>query len=89
MISNIIEADKYKEKKLSLEENDKILFFTDGTIEAKNENGKEYGLERLREEFSNNPDLEALYQNIRDFNWQQMADDLTLALIEYGGNDEN
>lgn len=89
MISNIIEADKYKEKTLNLEENDKILFFTDGTIEAKNENGKEYGLERLREEFSKKPDIEALYQNIRDFNWQQMADDLTLALIEYGGNDEN
>lgn len=83
MISNIIEPDKYIEKKIRLKSGDKILFFTDGSIEAKNEKGDEFGLERLRDTFSKSGDLAYVNSKISSYNWQAIADDLTLALIEY------
>ena len=89
MISNIIEPDEYIEKKLKLEDGDKILFFTDGVIESKNEEGKEFGLERLRDTFSQNSDLAYVNDKITTYNWQAMSDDLTLALIEYEKEEEN
>lgn len=89
MISNIIEPDEYIEKKQKLGVGDKILFFTDGAIEAKNEEGNEFGLERLRETFSETSDLESVNEKITSYNWQAMEDDLTLALIEYEKKEEN
>lgn len=90
MISNIIEPDTYIEKKLYLQNGDKILFFTDGAIEAKNENGNEFGLERLKDTFAENSSLDFVHDKISHYNWQAMSDDLTLALIEYEGEkDEN
>lgn len=85
MISNIIEPDNYIEKKLYLSPGDKILFFTDGAIEAKNEEGREFGLERLKETFAENTSLDFIHDKISHYNWQAMSDDLTLALIEYEG----
>lgn len=67
---------------------DKILFFTDGAIEAKNEEGNEFGLERLRETFSKSRDLTFVDEIITSYNWQAMADDLTLALLEYEKKEE-
>lgn len=83
MISNIIEPDTYIEKSLKLNPGDKILFFTDGAIESKNENGDEFGLERLKDTFSTSTDLSYVNEKITSFSWQSIADDLTLALIEY------
>lgn len=83
MISNIIEPDKYTEKSLKLSRGDKILFFTDGAIEAKNEKGNEFGLGRLRDTFSSAPSLKAVHEKISSYNWQSMDDDMTLALIRY------
>lgn len=88
MISNIIEPDEYIEKSLNLSQGDKILFFTDGAIEAKNEEGNEFGLERLRETFSKSRDLTFVDDIITSYNWQAMADDLTLALLEYEKKEE-
>ena len=87
MISNIIEPDTYIEKKLYLQDGDKILFFTDGAIEAKNEEGREFGLERLRDTFAEGTSLGFVHEKISHYNWQEMADDLTLALIEYKGEE--
>lgn len=87
MISNIIEPDTYIEKKLYLQNGDKILFFTDGAIEAKNEEGREFGLERLKETFAENTSLSFVHDKISHYNWQEMSDDLTLALIKYQGEE--
>lgn len=87
MISNIIEPDTYIEKKLYLQDGDKILFFTDGAIEAKNEEGREFGLERLRDTFAEGTSLGFVHEKISHYNWQEMTDDLTLALIEYEGEE--
>lgn len=89
MISNIIEPDEYIEKKLNLHPGDKILFYTDGAIEAKNEEGNEFGLERLKDTFSESCDLEYVNEKVTSYNWQAMDDDLTLALIEYEKKEEN
>lgn len=83
MISNIIEPDTYIEKKIDLDDGDKILFYTDGAVEAKDEKGREFGLERLKDSFARSLDIEKVHQDINDFNWQAMDDDLSLALIEY------
>lgn len=83
MISNIIEPDEYIQKDLNLAEGDKLLFFTDGAIEAKNKAGDEYGLERLRQTFTRNQDIAYVYEDIRNFARQELEDDLSLATIEY------
>lgn len=44
----------YKNKSIQLEKGDKLLFYSDGLIEAKNENNESYGLERLRIFLKNN-----------------------------------
>lgn len=88
MISNIIEPDKYNEVTLNLEEGDKILFFTDGAIEASNEDKKEFGLEKLRETFCKFQDINKIYDRISDFTWGEQQDDITLAMISYKENED-
>lgn len=86
MISNIIEPDVYSELTTTIKDGDRILFFTDGAIEANNEDKKEYGLERLRESFCKHQDLEKVYEGINDFTWGEQEDDITLAMILYKEN---
>ena len=83
MISNIIEPDNYDEKMVFLEDGDRLLLFSDGAIEAKNEARKEYGLERLKEVYSENHDLEKTYRDIKKFTWGKQEDDLSLVQVEY------
>lgn len=86
MISNIIEPDVYTEVKICLKDDDKILFYTDGCIEAKNQEGKEFGLERLRKAFCKYRDIDKIYEKIGEFSWDDYDDDLTLAMISYKTN---
>lgn len=83
MISNIIEPDNYDEKKVKLTSGDRLLLFSDGAIEAKNESRKEYGLERLKEIFTNYHDLDLTYEDIRMFTWGKQEDDISLVQVEY------
>lgn len=46
-ISNWVENPEYIEKSNNLFEKDRIFFFTDGIVEAKNECGEQFGEERL------------------------------------------
>ncbi|WP_295884103.1 SpoIIE family protein phosphatase [uncultured Anaerococcus sp.] len=86
MISNIIEPDVYNEINIKLKSDDKILFFTDGAIEATNEDKREYGLARLEESFCKHKDLERVYKEINDYSWGEQQDDITLAMISYKEN---
>ncbi|WP_394010615.1 SpoIIE family protein phosphatase [Anaerococcus cruorum] len=86
MISNIIEPDVYNELSTIVEHGDKILFFTDGAIEATDENKNEFGLQRLEDSFSNHKDLNKVYKEIDDFTWGEQQDDITLAMISYKEN---
>lgn len=86
MISNIIEPDVYSERKTILSDGDKILFFTDGAIEASNEDKKEFGLEKLQATFCKYKDLNKIYKEIDNFTWGEQEDDITLAMISYKEN---
>ena len=83
MISNIIEPDVYNEIRICLKDNDKILFFTDGAVEATDSERKEFGLERLKESFCEHKDLDRVYKDIENFIWGEQEDDLTLVMINY------
>ena len=83
MISNIIEPDNYDEKTVEVESGDRILLFSDGAIETKDEKRCEYGLERLKENFASYHDLEKSYTDIKNFTWGKQEDDLSLVQIEY------
>lgn len=83
MISNIIEPDNYEEKMVDLSYGDKILLFSDGAIEAKNEARKEYGLERLRDKFEACHDLDLTYKDVKKFTWGKQEDDISLVQVEY------
>lgn len=86
MISNIIEPDVYNEVKICLKDGDEILFFTDGCIEAKNQVGNEFGLERLKDSFCDFRDINKIYDKIGDYAWGENEDDITLAMISYKTN---
>lgn len=47
MTTTSILKQKVVEKKFRFEEQDSILFYTDGLTEARNEHGEEYGIERI------------------------------------------
>lgn len=83
MISNLIEPDNYDEKTVKLENGDRLLLFSDGAIETKDEKRHEYGLERLRGNFESFHDLEESYKDIKNFTWGKQEDDLSLVQIEY------
>ncbi len=86
MISNIIEPDVYSEVKICLKEDDKILFFTDGAVEIKNRDNREYGIERLREVFCEYRDIYKIYDDINEYGLGDQVDDITLAMISYKEN---
>lgn len=44
----------YKNRNIQLEVGDKVLFYSDGLVEAKNENGQVYGSDRLKSFLKNN-----------------------------------
>jgi len=45
----ILDDSAYEETKLAMEPNDKIILYTDGIVEAMNEQGEIFGFERLLE----------------------------------------
>lgn len=83
MISNIIEPDLYKEVTIPIKHDDLILFFTDGAIEATRQDGREFGLERLKNAFCSHREIEKIYKEIQNFSWGEQEDDITLAMIRY------
>lgn len=89
MISNIIEPDVYNEVTICLKDEDKILFFTDGAIEVTDRNGREYGIERLKDTFCDLRDINKIYEQIIAFSDGNQEDDLSLAMINYKENNHD
>ncbi|MBF0287614.1 MAG: fused response regulator/phosphatase [SAR324 cluster bacterium] len=80
----------YVEKKFQLQPGNKILLYTDGILEWKNEAGEEFGEDRLCEFLEANRDLaidqmtERLLDHVRQFAGEiPCRDDLTLLGIQY------
>ncbi len=78
----------FEEKEVVLEIGDRLLFYTDGIIEAKNENHQEFGDGRLRKMYreGTDTDISLLIKNIKDqvleFAHGAIEDDIAIAIME-------
>jgi sigma-B regulation protein RsbU (phosphoserine phosphatase) len=84
----VFKDTKFEEKEVLLEKGDRILFYTDGITEAKNEKMEEYGEERLVNLYCQmkNTDISELIAKIKEtvlgFSAGIIEDDITLAIVE-------
>lgn len=88
----IVPGEQFREKSVQLGANDRLIFYTDGLIEARNEIGETYGMERLssclQRHGHESPDFlcRAILEDQRRFCGQQPPqDDLTLVVAAYTG----
>src|SRR5262249_9641383 len=80
-----------EEKTLKLEPGDRIVFYTDGIIEAQGRNGEEFGESRLCQmlllESSHSPAVacESIYREVRNYsgNPEHLNDDFTILIIDF------
>lgn len=85
----IIPEEQYREKTVQLEPGDRLCFYTDGLVEARNGMGEGYGTERLRGSLlahgrtGAEPLAEALIAEQRAFReGHPLSDDVTLVVCE-------
>ncbi|MFM8271888.1 MAG: PP2C family protein-serine/threonine phosphatase [Gemmata sp.] len=85
----IMPEEQYRERTVQLEPGDRLCFYTDGLIEARDDRGEDYGqqrLERALEEHSQCPAgvlTERLIADQRAFRGdQKLSDDVTLVVTE-------
>jgi serine phosphatase RsbU (regulator of sigma subunit)/CBS domain-containing protein len=86
----IMPGEQYREKSVVLQNGDRLIFYTDGLIEARNEIGETYGLARLmaclQEHGTQSPDelCRTILDDQQRFCGQQpLSDDLTLIVVAY------
>lgn len=85
----IMPEERYTEKQVAVKPGDRVCFYTDGLVEARNEIGEQFGVDRLTGCLTNHGHLSAdeLKQHIlgcqRAFSGtEKLSDDLTLAVME-------
>lgn len=84
----VFKESVFEEKEVFLEKGDRILFYTDGIIEAKNERQQEFGEARLRKMYREGTGIgiSELIENIKnavfDFARNDVEDDIAIAIIE-------
>lgn len=88
-----MENGKYTQSKIRLRPGDTIFLYTDGVVEANNEEGKLYGETRLKQLLSQNAHLEPrqlageVWRNIKDFQGNAVQfDDVTMLIVHYCGD---
>lgn len=84
-INSLIKNVEYKEKRIKLEINDKILMYTDGLIEAKNKENKFYGFDRflgIIKENINGDIIETIKKDVEKFKYHELEDDFTVLKLE-------
>ncbi|MFA5576774.1 MAG: SpoIIE family protein phosphatase [Tissierellaceae bacterium] len=74
----------YNEGNIQLKKCDKILFYTDGITEAKDKEGKEFGLESVIDMVTNHKDniLQEIEEKIIAYSWGEQHDDFAIVLME-------
>jgi sigma-B regulation protein RsbU (phosphoserine phosphatase) len=86
-VLGVFDDATYTEGKLKLHSGDRLVLFTDGLTEATNENGEQFGEERLLELLVANIDLgaedlqEKVFETVREFCNGQFHDDVTLMIV--------
>ena len=78
-----------EDRKVALDIGDRLLFYTDGVVEARNAQGEQYSVDRLKECFSGvhasdrSQLLEKVITDVREFaGGRESDDDLTLVMAE-------
>ncbi|HHX17313.1 MAG TPA: SpoIIE family protein phosphatase [Clostridium sp.] len=91
-ISNWVENSKYKEKHITYEKNDRLFLYSDGIIELKNNENKQYGEENLldillKSTSSPTSTLNKIIDDVSHFirfsDFKKICDDITMMLIEF------
>ncbi len=88
----IMPGENYRERHIALQPGDKIVFYTDGLVDARNEIGEAFGMDRLQDCIhqygdGNTDDLcRAILERQRAFSGRQpVSDDITLVVVGYRG----
>lgn len=83
-ITSLFDNIQYEEKCVKLQKGDKILFYTDGVIEARNEKGELFGFDRLIDIVNKNKSnlLDAIEKSLNEFKYKDVDDDFALLTVE-------
>ncbi|WP_352418131.1 SpoIIE family protein phosphatase [Proteiniborus sp.] len=83
-ITCLFDNIKYEEKCVKLQKGDKLLFYTDGVIETRNEKGELFGFDRLIDISNKNKDnlLNAIEKSLNEFKYKDIDDDFALLTVE-------
>lgn len=79
----------FQQDSVTLQSGDRLYFFTDGLVEAKNQADEEYGLDRLcmtlqKHYVSGLEDsLQNVYNAVKNWNAEGFKDDVTICALEY------
>ncbi len=82
---------KYEETTISLQPGDRLFFYTDGIVEARNDDAEEYSLERLSNQLlamsgsCMDVALDKLIDDVSQWTGGSFADDITLCALELTG----
>lgn len=86
----------YEEGAILLDEGDTVFFYTDGIVEAQNENGEQYQIERLIDELKEHQDkaagvlekcvMESINQFTKDV---PQKDDITMVILKVNAKESN
>lgn len=85
LLLGFIEYSEYEDVTIKLDINDELAIFTDGVVEAKNENGEQFGHTRLNELFLNYQSdsfLKSLKERLLQFTNMKLDDDTTALWIK-------
>lgn len=81
----------FQDESIDLLPGDRLYFYTDGLIEAKNAENTEFGVERLCDSLqkltasSLEASLQKVYESVQQWNAGGFKDDLTICALEYRG----
>ena len=89
IVLGVLDEVKFQEKELFLKRGDIVIFYTDGVIEAIDENGRQFGMDRLITILKDNFYLQAselvniIEEKIKEFvKNQPQFDDLTIMVVK-------
>lgn len=82
-ICNLFDLVSYEVYRIELEIGDKLLFYTDGIVEAKNSKNEEFGEERIKQIYlEDNNILNEICFNVNNHITEKLKDDCALMLLE-------
>ncbi|KNF07781.1 putative phosphatase [Gottschalkia purinilytica] len=83
-ITSLFNEVKYEEQAIKLDKDDKILLYTDGIIEAKNEDKELFGIDRLVQTVKNSDKdlINSIKEKIDEFKYDELEDDFTILQLK-------